>query len=88
MPVIPSVFPHHGESVPAIVPAYLTEAREAAGLSRELVAVDRGVSAAAVASWERGTNCPPGWQLVALAHLYRVSVESLTTARDDMAGAL
>jgi len=63
--------------LPAIDPARLRAAREDAGLSRELVAVELGKSYHTITAYETGQVGPPGHVLIALAARYGVTVESL-----------
>jgi transcriptional regulator with XRE-family HTH domain len=71
--------------MPSVNPAGLRDARVAAGLSREQVALARGKSYLTIRSYELGQVVPPGNELVALAALYGVKVEDL--CREAPAGA-
>jgi transcriptional regulator with XRE-family HTH domain len=64
-----------GDSV--VSPERLRAAREAAGLRRELAAVECDRSFRSIVSYENGTASPSAGVLVTLARLYGVSVESL-----------
>jgi DNA-binding XRE family transcriptional regulator len=61
----------------SVSPARLRAAREAAGLSRERVAVEVDRSWRAIYSYEDGTNTPPVPVLVRLCELYRVKVDDV-----------
>lgn len=63
--------------MPAINPASLRAAREAAGLSRELTSIRLGKSFHTLVAYESGQAVPPGNVLVAMASLYGVQVEAL-----------
>lgn len=74
--------------MPVVSPSRLRAARTAAGLSREHVAIAIGRTDAAVESYERGLNVPPGNILLKLATVYGCTVEDLTEAEDaETAGA-
>ncbi len=55
----------------------LVELRRAYGLSQEELAEKLGVSRQAVSKWERGESSPDTDNLIALAKLYRVSLDEL-----------
>ena len=55
----------------------LVELRKAQGLSQEEVADSIGVSRQAVSKWERAEAAPDTDNLIALANLYKVSVDEL-----------
>jgi transcriptional regulator with XRE-family HTH domain len=63
--------------MPTVDHIRLRTRREAAGLTREQVAVALAKSARAIEAYERGYNVPPGNALVTLAGLYGVAVEDL-----------
>jgi transcriptional regulator with XRE-family HTH domain len=64
--------------VPAsISPARLRAAREAAGLSRERVAIAIGRSWRSICNYEGGHAAPSAHSLLALAELYGVAVDDL-----------
>ena len=55
----------------------LVDRRKAAGLSREALAAQLGVSRQAVSKWERSESSPDTDNLIALAALYGVSLDEL-----------
>lgn len=63
----------------------LVDRRKAAGLSREALAAQLGVSRQAVSKWERSESSPDTDNLIALAALYGVSLDELLygEATDD-----
>jgi transcriptional regulator with XRE-family HTH domain len=69
--------------MPGIDPGRLREARERRELRRETVAEAVGISHSSVIAYERGVATPSVRVLLALAGLYRVTVEELCTAQDD-----
>jgi transcriptional regulator with XRE-family HTH domain len=65
-------------------PERLREARKEAGLQREQVAVELGLSLMTVGSYERGQTVPSAETLAQIADLYRVEdLESLFVETDD-----
>jgi len=69
--------------VQRLSPTKLTDARSAAGLTREQVAVAVGRSFASIAGYERGRILPPADVLARMADLYDVGVGTLFTMEDD-----
>lgn len=58
------------------------ECREQARLTQKYVALSLGVSSPSVSDWEKGNTKPTIENLIALANLYRVSVDYLLGVSD------
>jgi transcriptional regulator with XRE-family HTH domain len=69
----------------SILGCRIQDARQAAGLSREQVAVDVGKSWATIRAYELGTATPPVYVLVDIAQLVGRSIDDLL--RDEQVPA-
>lgn len=65
----------------------LLEYRKANGYSQEELAERIGVSRQAVSKWERGEASPDTDNLIALAALYRVTIDEMINGSDEPQGA-
>lgn len=63
----------------------LAELRRAHGYSQEALANELELSRQAVSKWERAESSPDTENLIALAHLYGVSLDALLSVDDDVA---
>lgn len=61
----------------------IKELRTARSLSQEYVAIRMGVSRQAVSKWETDSAMPDTYNLIALAELFEVSVESIVSTDGD-----
>lgn len=62
----------------------LAQLRKANGLSQEALAEKLGVSRQAISKWERAESSPDTDNLIALAELYGLTLDSLLNTKNDM----